>query len=414
MGVYRPPNVPNQNYEEDLKELLEPNRKENVSTIIAGDLNLNTWGKGYENWVEEENIWVLANPAEPTHESGTTDDTMLFVAGDYIPEGILPGEAESDKELQTEEYFPVHTTEKNVIRDHMAQTLTLQTVRPDARSDCKRYNVRGMGKKDWEEQQTELVALQDFREMQKLLAKDPGGQEGIHPAALYDKLNKVLRKAFAEKYAKPKRFENRNDTKAFIKNNKQHGKIEEYEKLIKGQHYKECGEIQREIARDNWRNFLGSAKIADLKEIYLYLARAEGRKPTGYKPSCLDPLQDEEGNLLFHPKAKADRLGRFFEEKLTQKDDKGNKIPLKEIQEQTKKRPKEGVLEASETHHSGRSEPGDKRPPKEQSAGPGSIPGRNIQELHCTGGNTSEPLHKNGGMGLRTKAGEEFLHSASG
>ena len=166
-GVYRPPNIPNQKYEEELTGILAPNRKENVSIIIAGDLNVNTWGKGYENWLEEENIWVLANPEEPTHESGTTDDTMLFVAGDYIPEGILPGEAETDKALQTEDCYPVHTTEKNVIRDHMVQTLTLQTVRPDARSDCKRYNVRGMSKKDWEAQQTTLVALQDYRDMQK-------------------------------------------------------------------------------------------------------------------------------------------------------------------------------------------------------------------------------------------------------
>ena len=148
MGVYRPPNIPNQNYKDDLKEMLAPTRKENVSIIIAGDLNLNTWGKGYENWLWEENIWALANPEEPTHESGTTDDTMLFVAGDYIPEGILPGEAETDKELQTEDYYPVHTTEKQVIRDRMAQTLTLQAVRPDARSDRKRYNVRGMSRKE--------------------------------------------------------------------------------------------------------------------------------------------------------------------------------------------------------------------------------------------------------------------------
>ena len=103
VGVYRLPNSPNQEYAEDLTNIVAPNRKENASVIIAGDLNLNTWGREYENWLWGENIWVLANPKAPTHESDATDDTVLFAAGDYIPEGILPGEAETEKELQTME-----------------------------------------------------------------------------------------------------------------------------------------------------------------------------------------------------------------------------------------------------------------------------------------------------------------------
>ena len=70
-----------------------------------------------------------------------------------------------------------------------------------------------MSRKDWEEQQATIVALPEFREMREQLAADNGGKEGTHPAVLYDKLNKVLRKAFAQRYAKPKRFENRSDAK---------------------------------------------------------------------------------------------------------------------------------------------------------------------------------------------------------
>ena len=86
-----------------MREIISPKRKESAPAKIAGDLEINTWGKEYENWPWNEEIWELANPNTPTHESGTTDDATLFVAGEYIPEEILPGEAETEKEGQMTE-----------------------------------------------------------------------------------------------------------------------------------------------------------------------------------------------------------------------------------------------------------------------------------------------------------------------
>ena len=95
----------------------------------------------------------------------------------------------------------------------MARSLTLQRIRPDIRPDCKRYNIRGMNKFEWEIQQAQVVATPEYRGTPKLLAKEPESREGIHPAALYDRVNKVLREAFAERYAKPRRVESRNDAR---------------------------------------------------------------------------------------------------------------------------------------------------------------------------------------------------------
>ena len=242
-GVYRPPESPRQDYAAALKEMISPNRKENVSTISAGAQNVNTWGKEYENWLRGEEIWELADPNTPTHEPGTTGDAMLFLAREYIPEGILPGKAETEKEVQMMEYYPVRTTEKKVLRDHMAQSLTLRTVRPGIRSGCKRYNVRGMNRPGWDKQQAQLVATPEFRDTQTLLAEDLDGREGVHPATLYHKINKVLRKAFAKRYAKPKRLQYRNGAKTFLRNNKQHARIKEYADVLEEQKSKECGEI---------------------------------------------------------------------------------------------------------------------------------------------------------------------------
>ena len=167
------------------------------------------------------------------------------------------------------ENYPAHTAEKRMIRDHMAQTLTLQARTPDIRSDCKRYNARGMSRSEWEKQQTQLVAAPENREMRNLLATDLEGGEGIRPAALYDKMNEGLREAFAERFARPRCNESENDSRTVLRKNKQRERIKEYAGIMKEEKYKECGEIQEEIARDDWRSFPSSAKVSDLKEVYL-------------------------------------------------------------------------------------------------------------------------------------------------
>ena len=41
-GVNRPPNNPHRDYAADLKDIVTRNRKETMSLIVAGDLNLDT------------------------------------------------------------------------------------------------------------------------------------------------------------------------------------------------------------------------------------------------------------------------------------------------------------------------------------------------------------------------------------
>ena len=91
-----------------------------------------------------------------------------------------------------------------------------------------------MNRCEWETQQTQPVAAQEYRERRNQLAIDLDGKEGIRPVALYDTMNKVLRKAFAKRFAKPCRNESRSDTKTCLRNNKQHERINEYVDLLKG------------------------------------------------------------------------------------------------------------------------------------------------------------------------------------
>ena len=125
--MYRPPDAKHPPYEEALEEVTRSQGTENRTAIIAGDLNINSWGKEYHEWIEREDLRVLTDPLKATHRSGAPDDTMLVAVGDYIPEGIPPGEAETDTESEKAEFYPVFVTEDLMIADHMAFLLALQT-----------------------------------------------------------------------------------------------------------------------------------------------------------------------------------------------------------------------------------------------------------------------------------------------
>ena len=155
VGVYRPPDAVHPPYKEALEGMLQRYHSQEVATLIAGDLNINSWGKEYYEWVEREELWVLAGPRTPTHRSCTTDDTMLVAVGGNLPEGLLPGAAETDKELEKAEFYSVYTTEDPVIADHMALTLVLHTSRLDRGGQKRRYNVYGLNPHGVEKQRSE-------------------------------------------------------------------------------------------------------------------------------------------------------------------------------------------------------------------------------------------------------------------
>ena len=99
---------------------------------------------------------ALANPQRPAHREGTVDDTMLIAIGNYAPEGILPGAAETHKELETAEFYPVYVSEDPAIADHIALMLTINTQRPDfwaTKPKCKVHNITAT---EWAERDKKL------------------------------------------------------------------------------------------------------------------------------------------------------------------------------------------------------------------------------------------------------------------
>ena len=68
------------------------------------------------------------------------------------------------------------------------------------------------------------------------------------------------------------------------------------------------GIIRREVARDNWREFLRSPKINDLGRSSQCFARVEGTGAKGARPSFLRWLKG--GATYFHSRKKAEMRGQ--------------------------------------------------------------------------------------------------------
>ena len=81
---------------------------------------------------------IVANPATPTHRSGTEEDAIPVAMGSYIPDESLPGEAGAEKETETAEYYSVFVTPEPLIRDHCGLVLKIQTPRLNARAATRK------------------------------------------------------------------------------------------------------------------------------------------------------------------------------------------------------------------------------------------------------------------------------------
>ena len=148
-GVYRPPKRKHPPYETALECILNQNKMRQLTTKIAGDLNINTWQSEFQNWIEEKELRELTDPEKPTFKAGTSDDAIVMAAGGYVPEGVLPEEEELMKDRDLLEFFPVNVTEERVINEHMALFLDIGTVRPDVTNDKYKYNIRSLTDKGW-------------------------------------------------------------------------------------------------------------------------------------------------------------------------------------------------------------------------------------------------------------------------
>ena len=223
---------------------------------------------------------------------------MLVALGDYIPEGVLPSEQDLETEHDISNYYPVYVTESVVLGEHMALFLDFQTLRPDIISGENKYNIHSLSGKEWAKRDAAILTTGNLQTIKynKELEQDSDKLDHI-----YSSLNRVINQVFKDTIARKKQTNSMNTSEKFIKQNKDHPKIQEYKTMLLKGEYNKSTQIQNEILRENWRAFLASSRVNDLRQVFKFFAKTEGRTSIGYRPSCLDPLINE-GKMIFKPK----------------------------------------------------------------------------------------------------------------
>ena len=144
--VYRLPKTPRPSHTEALQRILQLNREQQITTVVARDLNINSWETGFQCWAEAAGLWELTNLTVPTFKADAVDDAILMAAGQYVREGIISTEDENTQDQEKVEFYPVYVTEARVVGEHMALFDQTQSVRSS--STAKEASQQRDGRKE--------------------------------------------------------------------------------------------------------------------------------------------------------------------------------------------------------------------------------------------------------------------------
>ena len=314
VGVYRPPETDHPSYEEASNQMLRSNREENITTIIIGDLNIHSWDtnekNGYQRWVENEQLWELSDPQTPTYRTGTVTDGVLLAPGEYLPDGILPQDADPEEDGGVPHVYPVWVTETTVLVDHHALFLDIVTIAQHEQPRVEKYSLYTMTEEAWRRKNEALKNDPRVRRLQDKISTNRNIQRN------YQDLIQIIKKYIKDKKVLSTNRRSQNTTAAFEKRYKAHELFPGYQLAREQKEDRIWIKIQNKILRAEWREFLATVRMGDLRRIFQYFARKDGRTEPSYRPSCLDPLC-VDGRIIVRAQEKAEALACHFATKLS-------------------------------------------------------------------------------------------------
>ena len=315
VGMYRPPEKDHPDYAPILKQALQYHREQQLATTLMGDFNINAWEhaeKGsYQAWIAEENLWVLSNPMTPTFKAGTVTDAVLMVMGKYHPEGLLPPPVDQEQNGGDPGVYPVFISEEVAMIDHHALFLDILTIDLAKMPQPITYKIHSLTKENWEQRDAKIREAPMF---QKLLEQKGSKDDNIERQ--YSLLMNILKEVFKDRLQRAGGNQDWNAEQVYEKKHAKHELMLQYNEAKLSGNESQRIQIINEIGRSDWKEFLSTTSTNDMRRIFHYFAKKDGRSQPFYRPACLDPLL-VEGNIVVHPQQKAEALARFFAKKMS-------------------------------------------------------------------------------------------------
>ena len=150
---------------------------------------------------------------------------------------------------------------------------------------------------DWKERDSNIEKSPRLRALKIQMATENNLEHQYH------QLQSLLQYSFRDRYKKTKEMGEWDAEKVYEKKHNSHKLFPQYIQAKRDGDHKLQIHISNEMCRSAWQEFLTSASTGDLRRIFHYFAKKDGRAQPFYKPSCLDPLL-VDGQLVVQPQKK--------------------------------------------------------------------------------------------------------------
>ena len=276
-----------------------PDKKEGeeattLSHIITGDFNTTTWSGLFEEWCQTSSAWTLVNPRLPTITTGSCIDKMMLIPGQFIPATFFPPDAAGDEDggrgIPQPPFYPAEILPDYALSSHFPLLVQIPAECPELAKGESKMTLDAMSEEQWAEKNLLLM-----ERLQTELPLPPttdlfAPQNWDH---FYSKYESIIKTAFADHISCKQPSTAENALYNFLTDNSRHSKIDALLEAIQNKDAVLTDKFINIISVDNWRAFIQNVSRMNSRQIYAYLAGAEGRKIGGTEPSDLYPIVHE-------------------------------------------------------------------------------------------------------------------------
>ena len=307
----------------------ETPRGDTYSHLIIGDVNPNCWkekpGEKYHEWLAEDGLWELTDPALATYKTGSSLDKMILRPGNDVPEEWLPQSVveepyRSKAEIQEGDapFYSAAVFPSRWIGDHHPVVIGLGYAEKQEQNETPKPTSR-ININDLEAETRSLKNESMEIYLSSVASKMHNAIKHRNPTRLLDLLKTGLDTVFKDNFRTKSANRSEESLSPFQLFCKRHIKHPDYPTMISAAlsgKLHPASDIMRRMSRDSWRDFLKQISPLNTKAIFRYLAKEDGRISRANAHSCRDPLKDTDGALRFTGPEKCRLLADHIEEKL--------------------------------------------------------------------------------------------------
>ena len=158
-----------------------------------------------------------------------------------------------------------------VLADHHALFLDLITMGMQSMPTKKKYKINNLTKEEWDERNERIARNPQFERLEIQAQQDHNVQN------IYQQLVGILKRTFKDRHLKAKQSDDWEAEADFERLHAHHELYPKYEKAKAAREEMDKNHLINEMCRSDWKQFLQTVSTGDLKRVFQYFAKKDGR-----------------------------------------------------------------------------------------------------------------------------------------